>query len=176
MGFILVILFSCNNVSNKKSSSTIDENLKTQLTSYFNSLFNGENEKVTNYIYPALFEWADYEYADDDEYSREAFINYFIDEMQLVMRYAESKNYDFGVDLKNITKRISYNDQLIFLINTVLYMQKGSNRQEILTEIVCISDDSGQSWRFIEKDDDNDIDQILLLRFPLEIVNKIISN
>jgi hypothetical protein len=175
IGLIIINLTGCHNNRHDYSISENDRRLKDQLTDYYNALFSGDYKKVSNYIYPALFEWAEIYYADNEEYNKEIFVNFFVDDMVNFKEYAEQNSYDFGVEIKNVSKRISHEEQLIYVINTMLFIQKGTARQETVSIIVCVSEDKGFTWSFIEKEDDNNIDEMLLLRFPSEVVNAILA-
>ena len=171
---ILAISFglaSCHNLNNEKTQLIPEETVLVQLRDYYNSLLNGNVTKVTYYLYPVLFDWLDKEFSTDSEYSKEAYVTTFVDEMVRMKKFAESENYEFGMSIGEITKTIHYNEKIIFLVDAYMYVKRDNSKREVKSVIVCISVDKGKNWKFIEKEEGTD--KVLSMAFPQEVIDDI---
>jgi len=175
LGLLIINFAACKNTSRESidQQEKIDNQLKAQLADYWDALNRGDKTKVSNYLYPALIEWVEINFNDDDELTTELFIDQFVDVMQKTKRYAEQNNYDHGITLEGITKRITYEEQLVYLIDMCIYIRKDDVSQEMHSVILCFSEDKGETWKFIEKEEG--VDEILAGRFPRYVIRKILN-
>jgi hypothetical protein len=177
---LLLIIISCKKMDNEKSviiqdkfnNTDVDSNLNNNLTEYLQALYNGDVDKAMNYCYPDLFVWMQKKVPHNNN----------LDSIKKTIRtpIIEAKKFNkengisFQFQISKIKKKVVHKNHKIYIV-LVSGIQKTENRKlQIDDEIVAISHNKGQDWKFMMKDDEM-TKEILALRFPDETIKQLLE-
>jgi hypothetical protein len=176
---VLLLIFSCKNYKEEKSIITQDqfnhkknEALKNNLNIYLEALQNANTDKVIDYTYPDLFVWM----------QKKVPHNFNLDSIKGTIKtpILEAKKFNkengisFQFQINKIKKKVVHKNHKIYIV-LVSGIQKTENRKlQIDDEIVAISHNKGQDWKFMMKDDEM-TKEILALRFPDETIKQLLE-
>ena len=133
--FICIFSFACNSSTKK---------LENKLNEYKQSYINGDYVKMSSFILPSMIEEAG---------GTENFVN----TMNSIPKIFAQMGMD--VDLKKmkfgeVGKVYEKNEFLISVVSTTLPLKIKNINGEIKSSIICFSDDKGETWFFIEGNDE----------------------
>lgn len=179
-----LIIESCNNpkaensnlaelpdISTEISETGIEENLKTQLTIYFNAILNGEPSKAMDYCLPEMFAYFQEGYP---ELSRTEIENQLIKDVSIKFKEEqERRGFKFQFEINDLQKKYAWGNNVVYEVTTYIHVTEKLRKVSEGDKILALSDDNGFSWKFIQKDDEV-IRPILLMKYTEEIVNNII--
>lgn len=154
-------------------TDSIDNNLKIQLQEYL-SYMNGENmDKAMDYCYPDLFAYMKREYPN--EYSIEVVKENFRSGVEDMKKSLKKLGREYKFEVKEITQRVDLGERKIYSVVTRFITLKEHNEITWGEETLGITNDGGKSWKFLAKDSISGPD-ILIMKFPIEVVRKVFPN
>ena len=174
---VLLLIFSCKNYKEDKSIITLNEfnhkkneDLKNNLIIYLEALQNANTDKVIDYTYPDLFVWM----------QKKVPHNFNLDSIKGTLKtpILEAKKFNkengisFQFQISKIRKKVVFSNNIICLV-IVSGIQKTDNEQATINDtIVAVSNNKGQSWKFMVKKNEM-TKEILAIRFSEETINKL---
>ncbi len=185
IGFVILIT-SCNYQTNNTSTnqkestiiidntdnSTIDSILKVQIKEYLTAFNGGDPETAISYCYPDMFVWMKQQYPE--EYSIEAVKEMFREPIREMKKMAKEKKMYYDFEIGKITKRIETDTDKLFTVVVSVIAKKDFDEIKMGDEIIAISTDNGENWKFIQKDPEI-APEILRMKYSQDIVNQIMS-
>lgn len=185
IGFV-ILTASCNYQPNNSSTNqkestiiidngdnaTIDSILKVQIKEYLTAFNGGDPETAISYCYPDMFVWLKQQYPE--EYSIETVKEMFREPIREMKKMAREKNLTYDFEIGKITKRIETGTDKLFTVVVSIIAKKDFDEIKMGDEIIAISIDNGENWKFIQKDPETAPD-ILRMKYSQDIVNQIMS-
>ncbi|MDD3893258.1 MAG: hypothetical protein PHE03_13250 [Bacteroidales bacterium] len=182
----VILTASCNyqpkNSSTNKNESTIiidnvdnttiDSILKVQIKEYLTAFNGGDPETAISYCYPDMFVWMKQQYPE--EYSIEAVKEMFREPIREMKKMAREKNLTYDFEIGKITKRIEIGTDKLFTVVVSIIAKKDFDEIKMGDEVIAISVDNGENWKFIQKDPET-APEILRMKYSEDIVNQIMS-
>jgi hypothetical protein len=185
--FFTVILISCGQVQETHSydingnvlvdtiGNTITEkNMKSQLEEYLVAFNTGDVDKALFYVYPDVFEFMRHQYPDEEFDIQEVKDSLFIEPMRKMKILVEEKKVEYEFEIGEIVKMVKYNDSIIYIVLTQVNGKIGLDRHSFGGEVVAISNDSGDNWKFMEYAPEF-ISEVLELNFPQNVIEQLLS-
>lgn len=158
-------------------SQDIQTNLRTQLNEYLVAFTKGDTERAVSYIYPDLFVWMEKKASTEGyKYSPEDMKKDFAESLAEMNRVLSQtpKRVNFYWSLENLKKIADLNNFIIYVCKTSLVGKIDNDEIKLGDVTVCISSDKGRTWKFLNRDDEN-CPEILKMRFPDSIVQKVMN-
>ena len=134
-------------------------------------MFNGNSNKVMNYLYPGFLEYLRRE--NTGEYSLEEIKQVFKEHIETASK--KNRNTTIRVKINKITKKIQFKKELLYVLNYSLISEKINENISLGGEAIAISSDNGYKWSFFENNEENS-KSILSINYPITIVEKLLIN
>ena len=135
--------------TNEKPLSSLDKtelNLFNQFNEYSKAMFNGNSNKVMNYLYPGFLEYLRRE--NTGEYSLEEIKQVFKEHIETASK--KNRNTTIRVKINKITKKIQFKKELLYVLNYSLISEKINENISLGGEAIAISSDNGYKWSFLK--------------------------
>jgi hypothetical protein len=180
--FLIFCIQSCNiknetkSPSNEESLITKDtifpNGLKEQLYEYQNALFKGDIDVAINYIYPKYIEFLAQQENISVEETFQALRNILKEQSSRIKEDPKSKSMQYSID--NVKSKVHFQNDIILTVETTLLYTKGKDKISIGDELLAISNDKGEKWKFINKNKDK-LKEVLQMSYPDNIVKEILK-
>jgi len=148
------------------ASSPLEENLVNQFNIYIDAMRNGNVELVKQYLYSDLF--AQYPAAYKDQ-AYQTVVMLF----ENTITETEAKGFTIDCIISDILKRISDNNRLIYVCETVMNLSGHDKFIADKSRVIAISVNNGKSWQFLEMSEE--AEHTLSLRFSKRITSQIVE-
>lgn len=151
-----------------------EKNLKSQLREYLIAFNTGDPDKALYYIYPDIFEYMKQQYPDEHINIQEVKDSLFIEPIRKMKKLVKEKKISYEFEIGDIIKKVNYETNRIYFVTTYVNAKINLDKHSMGGEVIAISNDNGQNWKFVENDPET-ITGILKMRFPQDIIDKIIT-
>lgn len=138
---LLILFISIFSFSSCDNSS---KNLQTKLNEYSLSYTNGDYVKMSSFVLPSVIE----KLGGTEEFVKT--MNSLPETFQSVGMEVDMKNMKFG----EVGKIFNKSDFMISVVPTTLPIKVNGVDGKIKSSILCFSEDKGDTWFFIEGNDD----------------------
>ncbi|NQU32468.1 MAG: hypothetical protein HQ521_04475 [Bacteroidetes bacterium] len=183
---LFFILFSCTPATKKNEPNEIEiipsvttfknveieQIMVKQLNGYLTAFTQGDSDIAISYIYPGMFDLMKKEFPD--EYSPEIMKEILSKPIEDLKKMQKEKNVKFVYEIGEITRRVNYGNDMLLTIVVRVKMKNGLDDISTGDEIIAISLDKGQTWKFLQLDKEIS-PKVLRLKYPESIVNKVIN-
>lgn len=185
--YILIFLCACVSSSNPdeqyvestidiiddfKSEKEYDLKMKSQLTDYLEAFNGGDVDKAVSYCYPDMFRYLQDSYPQ--EYSLEFVKKEFRKMLMDFNNENKLNNVKVEFELGEIIKRLETDSDILVVIVTKVKSKKGYDEIIMGGEVLAISSDEGDNWKFIQKDTET-TSKVLKYRFSQESITQIMN-
>ena len=183
---ILVLAAGCNYTPERQVASktqkvsvvdttsyvNADSILKAQLLNYYTIYNSGDIDSALSLMYPGMFLYLKME--DPEGYEQnldeiKAGLKLVADDME---QYELEYNTTINTVIKDIVKRVEYKSDKLYVVVSSMESKQGLNEINVGQEIIAISVDNGENWKFMQKDPDL-TPEILRMSYPIEVINKL---
>lgn len=151
-----------------------DKKLKAQIEEYLIAFNTGDADKALYYVYPDIFEYLKKQYPDEEFNMQEIKDTIFIEPIKKMKKLVKEKKIEFEFEVGEITRKVNYHDSKLYMVMTYVNAKIGLNKHSLGGEVIAISNDNGENWKFVQNDPET-INGILRIKFPQNIVDKLIS-
>jgi hypothetical protein len=168
---------SDNNVSvvmDTLGNAVSEKNMKSQLKDYLIAYNTGDPDRALYYIYPDIFEYFKQQYPDEQINMQEIKDSFFIEPIKKIKKIVKEKKIEYALEVGEITKKVNYNESKLYVVITYINAKNGLNKHSIRGEVVAISNDNGENWKFVENEPEF-IQDILKIKFPQYIIDKLLT-
>lgn len=148
------------------ASSPIEKGLINQFNTYVLAMRNGNVDVAKQYLYPDLF--AQYPAAYKDQ-AYQTVVMLF----ENTITETEAKGFTIDCIISDILKRISDNNRLIYVCETVMNLSGHDKFIADKSRVIAISVNNGKSWQFLEMSEE--AEHTLSLRFSKRITSQIVE-
>jgi hypothetical protein len=173
--FISFIAFGKNGYCQQVEYYSYDKNLRNDFNRYRIALNNGDGETAISYFHSAFFIYLEKEFPNDN-ISREDVKVGIISPILELNRDMKSKGINIEYSGGETSNRITYDGFMICIIESIITISNPKNNKsdKDIGEVICISEDNGENWKFIAKDP-TETPLILKHIFPPQIINRIMN-
>ncbi len=151
-------------------NSIAEKNMKSQLKEYLVALNTGDPEKAIFYLYPDIFEYMKQQYPDEEVNMQEIKDSLFIEPIRKIKKLVKEKKIKYEYEVGEITNRVNYHESKLYVVITYINGKIGLDKHSYGGEVVAISTDNGENWKFVQNDPES-ISEILKLKFPQNIID-----
>lgn len=151
-----------------------EKHLKSQLREYLVAFNTGDPDKALYYIYPDIFQYLKQQYPDEQINMQEIKDSLFIEPIRKMKKLVKEKKITYEFEIGDITKKVNYKTSKIYIVITYVNAKVNLDKHSMGGEVVAISEDNGQNWKFVQNDPES-IKGILKMRFPQDIIDKLLT-
>lgn len=151
-----------------------EKNMKLQLKEYLVAFNTGDPDKALYYIYPDIFEYMKQQYPDEQINMQEIKDSLFTEPIRKMKKLVKEKKIEYEFEVGEITKRVNYHESKLYVVITYVNAKIGLDKHSMGGEVVAISNDNGDNWKFVQNDPES-ISDILKLKFPQNIIDKLLT-
>lgn len=182
-----VLFFSCRqNQSNKQSADnrTIvadttgcalsEKNMKTQLKDYMIAVNTGKPDKALYYVYSDAFEYIKQQHPGST-LNIQQLKNSMIESAQNLKKTIKGQKVKYEFKIDKVTKRVKYKNNILCSVITYLNVKIGLDTHSLGGEVIAVSNDYGKNWKFFQKNNTEDTQGTLNLKFPKYITDQFLS-
>lgn len=185
---LLIILSSCkgdkktypsvNQIETKGVGKIKTEDLdnqakiRKQITDYLTSYTNGDSKKALSYCYPDLFEFMQRQSPNKNSIKQ---MKAIFAESADILKEMSKKGFEYKFEIGDVSKLAEKDNFKIYLVTTYLIAKKGLNSTRQGGNQIAISVDNGMTWKFLEKDVDQNYIEILKMSIPKDVINQLNS-
>lgn len=159
-------------IIDSNGDNKIESNLKMQLKEYLIAFNGGDPDVAISYCYPDMFVIL------KQRFPEEFTIGGVKEMMRKTVREtkesAKKVNATFDLEIGDITNRVDLGSEKLYSVLFSLNTKKGLDEMKMGEEIIAISNNYGENWKFLSKDPELAPD-ILKMKFSEETVNKIME-
>lgn len=175
-----IILIGCSQEEEKakigiKEVSKIEKRLRTQLEEYTFALNSGDSKLALSYLYPDLLEWT-FQQAPVN-YTKDDVKNMFADEIISTNEDLIKQNINLSYEIGDITNKMDLGLEKIYTVIFYVIRKEGFKETKAGEEIIAITIDNGENWKFLSTDPESDeiLKSVLGMKFSEEVVNRILN-
>lgn len=170
-----LVNFSNSGFCQQLDSYYYDNNLKADFNDYITASNNGDGEKLLTYLHRAFFLYLEKEFPNDN-ISKEDVKKGIVTPILNFNREMEKKGANVKYSAGNISNRINYDGFIVCTIESIISISNPKNNKSVqdIGEVICISEDNGENWKFVGKDP---IESPMVLKhiFPQQIISRIMN-
>ena len=145
--------------------------LRMQLETYMLAFSSGDKEKVLQFIYPGTFQFLKDKYPDQN--TDEIVDRVIASQMAEIKSFTEKNNAVYKCELGRVSKLAADGSTMVCILPTKLitHSNKGDDSQD--GQVICISENSGANWKFLQNDDVEKSKIIIRQNFSSNIYTKL---
>ncbi len=156
-----------------QTANIIEEKLINQFYDFSISFFKGDADRAINYIYYGVFQY----YKDNmpgNKSLEEVKSDFKKEAIEPIQEGNLNSENDIDFQVRKILNKVTHGNDIIYVLGYSLLNTHNNENYSMGGEVIAISSDSGENWKFFEKDDQNTT-PILSYNYPYSVVLKILD-